>query len=203
MQRIPLIRRADEITAEWMQQALAAGGATDCPHLDTVEVERLSDVTSMLGNLFRCRLIAQGSAAASPASVIVKLPTSNAMAFRLAKWLSLHRREYVFYRDIAARGHLRVPALFYGDFDGRSHRSVLVLEDLDLAGVKSISHIEGRQCGASAPGHSGNRRISRAILGGYGCPVPVRVRRFPHHQGKPHHADTLSADPAPGIRTLR
>ena len=141
MQRIPLIRRAGEITAEWMQQALAAGGATDCPPLDAVEVERLSDVTSMLGNLFRCRLIAQGGAAVSPASVIVKLPTSNAMAFRLAKWLSLYRREYVFYRDIAARGHLRVPALFYGDFDARSHRSVLMLED--LADMKSISHVEG------------------------------------------------------------
>ena len=139
--QIPLIQTSDEITAEWMQQALAAGGAIDCPSIAAVEAERLSEVTNMLGNLYRCRLIAPGGVAAVPASVIVKFPTSNALAFRLAKWLSLHRREYVFYQDIAALGCIRVPSLFYGDYDRRSNRSVLVLED--LGGMNSISQVQG------------------------------------------------------------
>ena len=141
MKRIPLLERADQITAEWMQRALAAGGAPHVPEVDAIEVEKLSDVTNALGNLFRCRVIARGGIAANPASVIVKIPTSNALAFRLARWLSLHRREYVYYRDIAPLGHVRVPSLLYGDFDARSHRFVLVLED--LGGMEAIPQMDG------------------------------------------------------------
>ena len=141
MKRIPLPAHADEITAEWMQQALAAGRASDLPEIDALEVEKLSDVTNALGNLFRCRLIARGGVAAHPASIIVKIPTSNALAFRLARWMSLHRREYVFYRDIAPHGRVRAPSLFYGDLDARSHRFVLVLED--LGAMEAIPQIDG------------------------------------------------------------
>ena len=141
MTRIPLVQHADEVTAKWMQQALAAGGASDLPEIDTVQIVKLSEVTNALGNLFRCRMMARDGSTADPASVIVKLPTSNALAFRLAKWLSLHRREYVYYRDIAPHSDLRVPSLLYGDFDARSHRFVLVLED--LGGMEAIRQIDG------------------------------------------------------------
>ena len=140
MERIPLLEDADQVTAEWLMQALSAGGAS-APRIDAVEVARLSDVTNALGNLFRCRLIAPDGSAADPASVIVKLPTSNPLALRLARWLSLHRREYVYYRDIAAHSQVRVPSLLYGDFDASSHRFVLVLED--LGGMEGIPQIVG------------------------------------------------------------
>ena len=98
-QQIPLISDAGEITAEWMRQALAAGGASVASEIAAVEVERLSDVTNALGNLYRCRLTVKNSEAAGPASVIVKLPGDNALALRFARWMSLHRREYLFYRE--------------------------------------------------------------------------------------------------------
>ena len=140
-QQIPLIREAGEITVEWMRQALAAGGRSAASEIAAVEVEQLSEVTYALGNLYRCRLVAQNGGAAGPASVIVKLPSANSLVVRFSKWLSLHRREYVFYRDIATHGYVRVPALYYGDFDPRSHRFVLVLED--LGGMEAIPHIVG------------------------------------------------------------
>ena len=129
-QHIPLISDADEITAEWMRQALAAGGTYAAPEIAALEVRKLSDVTNALGNLYRCRLTMGDGQAADPASVIVKLPSSDAMAFRFSRWLSLHRREYVFYRDIAPHGYVRAPSLFYGDFDADTNRFVLVIEDL-------------------------------------------------------------------------
>ncbi len=129
-QPIPLITDAEGITAEWMRRVLASGEASAAMEIARVEVGRLSDVTNALGNLYRCRLIAPDGGPASPASVIVKLPTANSLALRFARWMSLHRREHVFYRDIAAQSHLRVPALFYCDFEPRSHRFVLMLEDL-------------------------------------------------------------------------
>ena len=72
MQQIPLPERADEITAEWMRQALTSGGISDFPEIDALEIEKLSDVTNALGNLFRCRLSTRDGTAAYPASVIVK-----------------------------------------------------------------------------------------------------------------------------------
>ena len=105
-------------------------GASYAPDIAAVEVGQLSDVNNALGNLYRCRLINEDGQTADPASVIVKLPSSDAMAFRFSRWLSLHRREYVFYRDIAPHGYVRTPRLLYGDFDQDSNRFVLVLEDL-------------------------------------------------------------------------
>ena len=51
MKRVPLPENAGEITAEGMQQALAAGGASDFPKLDSLVVEKLSEATNALGNL--------------------------------------------------------------------------------------------------------------------------------------------------------
>ena len=141
MRRIPLPGGAEDITAEWLQEALTAGGASDFPEIESLETERLSDVANAMGNLFRCHVVARGGAIADPASVIVKLPTSNAIPLKLAKWLSLYRREYVYYRDISPHTKVRVPALLYGDLDARSHRFVLVLED--LGGMESISQSVG------------------------------------------------------------
>ena len=140
-QQIPLISDAGEITAEWMRQALAAGGVSAAAEFAAVEVERLSDVVNALGRLYRCRLTVSDGGAADPASVIVKLPGANALALRFARWMSLHRREYLFYRDVAGQGCVRAPALYYGDFDERSHRFVLVLED--LGGLEAVPQSAG------------------------------------------------------------
>ena len=156
MERPSIPADADAITAAWVRQALAAGGASALPQLEAVRVERLAEVTNALGNLFRCRLVAPGGGAANPASVIVKIPTSNALALRLARWLSLHRREYVYYRDIAPHSGVRAPSLLYGDFDARSHRFVLVLED--LGGMEAIPQIAGID---AARTHRAIREIAR------------------------------------------
>ena len=155
-QQIQLIGDAGEITTEWMRQALAAGGHSAASEIAAVEVEQLSEVSNALGNLYRCRLTARSGGAASPASVIVKLPSASALAVRFSRWLSLHRREYVFYRDIAAHGYVRVPTLYYGDFDARSHRFVLVLED--LGGMEAVPQIVGMDAARA-------RHVVRQIAG--------------------------------------
>ena len=126
--RLP--RGGDEVTADWMQQALVAGGASDFPEIDSVKVGKLSDVTSALGTLFRCRMTAREGAALDPDSVIVKFPPTNPVTVRLASLMSVYRREYLFYRDVAPGKHVRVPHLFYGHYDERTRRSVLIIEDL-------------------------------------------------------------------------
>ena len=85
MERIPLPEHPDDINAEWLRKALAAGGTSNLSEMESVEVERLSDVANAMGNLLRCRGAAHGDVAADPVSVIVKLPTSSAIPLKLAK----------------------------------------------------------------------------------------------------------------------
>lgn len=199
-QRIPLIRDAGDITAEWMRQALLAGGAWGAPEVSEVEVRKLSDVTNALGNLYRCHLTLRDGQAAGPASVIVKLPSSDALAFRFSRWLSLHRREYVFYRDIAPYGYVRAPTLYYGDFDADTNRFVLVLEDLghmrgipQSAGVdaararhaiQQLAGLQGRfweataEPGLSACGDFLNTRQRRIMQTVYLLTLPAALDRF-------------------------
>ena len=118
------------IDADWMQRALAAGGAADYPEIRDVFVEDLGSATNAFGRLLRCHLTIAGGVAADPATVIVKLPTADRRAFRFAKWMSMHERECLYYRRVARHARIRSPALLYGDFDEDTHRFVLVLEDL-------------------------------------------------------------------------
>lgn len=199
-QQIPLITDADGITVEWMRRAMLAGGAAAAPEIAAVEVRKLSDVTNALGNLYRCHLTLRDGQAADPASVIVKLPSSDAMAFRFSRWLSLYRREYVFYRDLAPHGYLRVPTLFYGDFDADTNRFVLVIEDLghmrampqsvgvDAArahhAIRQLAGLQGRfweatdEPGLSACGDFLNRRESRIMQTVYLLTLPAALDRF-------------------------
>ena len=197
---VPLISEAEQITACWIQQALLAGGSSAAHDITAVEVERLSDVANALGNLYRCRIVVGDGETADPASVIVKLPSSDAMAFRFSRWLSLHRREHVFYRDIAPLGYVRAPTLFYGDYDPDSNRFVLVLEDLghmrgipqsvgvDAAqarhAIQQIAGLQGRfwesadEPTLSACGEFLSTRQSRIMQSVYLLTLPATLDRF-------------------------
>ena len=118
------------VDARWLQRALAAGGAPELPAIREVEVEVIGGGFGLLGEILRCRLAWEEEAGSAPESVIVKLPSPDPKSVRLCRRLSLYRREYDFYRQIGGQAPMRSPALLYGDFEARSHRFVLVLEDL-------------------------------------------------------------------------
>ena len=128
-----LCESADAVTAQWMRQALAGSTAFASARVEAVAVERLGSTANALGSLLRCHLTVRGGSSDAPAvpeTVIVKLPGTDRKALKFARWLALHQREYEYYRHAAAHVPMRSPALHYGEFDPRSHRFVLVLEDL-------------------------------------------------------------------------
>ena len=130
----------------------------------------------------------------------VHLPSSDAMAFRFSRWLSLHRREFVFHRDIAPYGYVRAPTLFYGDFDADTNRFVLVIEDLGhMRGIpqsvgvdaarahQAIQHLAGLQGrfweapdepGLSACGNFLTTRESRIMQTVDLLTLPAALERF-------------------------
>ncbi|MDE0054872.1 MAG: phosphotransferase [Gammaproteobacteria bacterium] len=128
------------ITVDWIQQALLAGSAVDVPRIRSVEVESIGTGLGLLADLFRCHLTygdadgeSQGDAAGwprLPESVVVKLPSSELKSRRLCKRFYLYKRECDYYRSLAPNVPLRTPTLLYGDYEPRTDRFVLVLEDL-------------------------------------------------------------------------
>ena len=136
-----LCNNADAITADWMQRALAANGDFGSPQLKEIAVDHLGSATHALGSLLRCRLTPQDGSPPVPETVIVKLPTTDRTALRVARWLSLHKREYDYYRHVAQHSPMRSPTLYYGEFGARSRRVVLVLED--LRGMETVVQATG------------------------------------------------------------
>ncbi len=136
----------EEISAEWMQEALIAGGKFDSPKIEAIEIETMEAVTNALGTLVRCHLTARDDSSPVPGTVIVKLPTTNPGFIKLAKWLLLHKREYDYYYRLAPHSPMRSPALYYGAYDTRSDRIVLILEDLrPMETIPQVKGVEGEQ----------------------------------------------------------
>ena len=129
------------ITADWMQRALSSGGAVDSPQIESVVVENIGTESGALGELLRCTLTYVGAAAQVPGSVVVKLSSSDRKSLRIARALSLYKREHACFRQLAPHMRIGLPDLFYGDFDDASHRFVLVLEDLH--GMESVDQVAG------------------------------------------------------------
>ncbi len=131
----------DDITTEWIRQALTHSGGTALPRVAGVDVEDIGVGVGLVGTVLRCHLSYADDTAAMPASVIVKFHSSHPETVRTARRLRLYIREYAFYRDIAHQVPLRSPALLYGDFDDTDHRFVLVLED--MVGMTAVDQVHG------------------------------------------------------------
>jgi hypothetical protein len=110
-------RTLDEVTAEWLS---AATGWT----IDDVRLEPIGVGVGFLGQLGRAHLTSPDPAV--PASVVVKLPTTDPGALAIGQLMRAWEREHHFYDEAAPHLTIRVP---------RAHVNVadppcLVLEDL-------------------------------------------------------------------------
>ena len=120
----------DAVTADWIRRALVAGGAPDA-RIDEVVVSDIGTGVGLLAQILRCRLIRRCAGGATlPETVIVKLPSLQPKSRRMCRMQGLYRREFDYYRRVGPDAPVRSPRLLYGDFEDRSHRFVLVLEDL-------------------------------------------------------------------------
>ena len=124
----PIPQDGNSISLDWVRRVLAAGGGLPPP--SGIRVEEVGVGSGVMGQVVRCHLDYAEPNDAAPASVIVKLPSVNAKSRRLGKRLELYRREYDFYHSLAPSIPVATPRLLYGDFEPKSHRFVLVLEDI-------------------------------------------------------------------------
>lgn len=117
----------DEVTAEWLSDALRAGGAVPkSMTVNTIRFEQIAQDTGFSSLLYRLHLAGDPGV---PSTVIVKLPAQSE-----ARWamdlLGGYRRELSFYRSIAGRAPIATPRVYAAGMADDSADFVLVLEDL-------------------------------------------------------------------------
>jgi hypothetical protein len=119
----------EEITAEWIGDALRAGGAADIPAVRAVRTRVIGAERGFLSVTVQVEIDYDGvPPAEAPASVIVKLEPAGANFRDAERRSGAFDREIRFYREIANRVPLRLPHTYYADAaaDGK----VLLMEDL-------------------------------------------------------------------------
>ena len=141
MGKPPIPDGPTSITASWLKQALSAGVASDLPAIKEVDVEVVGAGVGLMGEVLRCRLTYEDDAPSAPGSVIVKLPSRHPKNLKMSKLLQLYKREHSFYIRLAPHVPIHVAALYYGDFEEKTHRFVLVLED--MLGMETGNRMEG------------------------------------------------------------
>ncbi len=125
-------RSFDEITALWLDGALRSAAPGDRPAVDAtvaaVAVEPLGASVGLLGDLARLRVDYERGT--GPATMIVKLPTTDPGGHEVGAMLRAWAREVAFYTEVApASPGARVPRCYAALGDDDAERWVVVLED--------------------------------------------------------------------------
>ncbi|MCP4222150.1 MAG: phosphotransferase [Actinomycetia bacterium] len=129
---VPVPGSFDDLTPSWLQAALVGGGLDADIEVAAVVVEPLGRSVGFLGDL--ARLNVTYGRGRGPASLIVKLPTTDPGGYQVGTMLRAWAREVAFYQEVApASPGARVPSCYYAGGDppigGSGGRWVVVLED--------------------------------------------------------------------------
>ena len=159
MTRPPIPRGPEEVTAQWMQQALTAGGASDLPPVKEIAWEDIGSGVGFMGTILRCSSgMTSRKRWLGRIATLLRPLSSSAQSARQepasGQTPGLHRRGYDFYRLIAPQAPVRSPALLYGDY--QAGRRSLCPGAGGFGGWQTVSHFDG----ASA---EQTRRAIRAI----------------------------------------
>lgn len=123
-----MLSGSDELTLEWLQQALAPVLAGSV--LSGFEPTVIGVGEGFMGQLARVKLDYAEPNTLAPKSIIAKFAAARADTREMARDQNLYRREIGFYRDIGQDVGIRVPSCYYSDFTEETQQFVLLLEDM-------------------------------------------------------------------------
>ncbi len=126
----------DEITADWMTQALSSSW-------NGAEVAAIEVLDQHSGTTGRLRLgLSYASGTSGPETVFVKLPPFDESQRRLVAATDMGRREARFYEGPAAEAPLRIPRPYFAAHGEEPTEYVMVLEDLQASGCTFNTRLE-------------------------------------------------------------
>ena len=125
--------RVNEITTEWLTEALRSGGWTDSATVTSVAVETVGEGQGFMSQVLRLSLEYDVAQRDLPCSVIAKLPSVDPEIKAITSFLGDYQREVRFYEEVASDVGIETPDRYYSATDPETGRGVLLMEDLSHA----------------------------------------------------------------------
>ena len=129
--------QVEEVEASWLTQSLRSGGvlAADS-QITEFDIEPIGMGIGIMGLLYRLSL-RYDSDRAGPATVVLKLASTDPQARHVARAFRFYEKEVGFYRDFAPLTPIPTTACYAADHDLETDDFVLLLEDVGYAAVHS------------------------------------------------------------------
>ena len=128
MSRPPIVDSIEALTARWYTEALRDSGVIGTT-ASVTDVETRLFGTGQLGLVARS-VLRYDHAADAPASLIVKLPSTDEHSRALGVAMGAYEAEVRFYREIAPQVEVTSPRHFWSAVETDTGRYTLLLEDL-------------------------------------------------------------------------
>ncbi|HZR84193.1 MAG TPA: phosphotransferase [Candidatus Binatia bacterium] len=128
------------ITAEWVDEALRAGGATDLPPVTAVRTRTIGAQRGFLSLTVQIDIdYATAPPDGAPGSLVAKLEPAEGGFRDAERRFGAFDREVRFYREVAGRVPLRLPRIYWADASGDG--KVLLMED--LTAYRALDQVHG------------------------------------------------------------
>ena len=136
----------EDLTADWLTDALRSGGVITKARVTSFEAPRIGEGAGFIGQLAQVALHYDLDEGGAPASLIAKFPGASEGGRSIGNLFDFYHREIRFYEEIADRVELRTPKRYYSAMNRDTADYILLIEDLSPARVGD--HLEG--CTAKA-----------------------------------------------------
>ena len=146
---LPVPLTVDEITAEWLCEALSHDPNARCPQIVAMEKTVIGDEKGFLSQVVRAAVTYETATEGLPASFIVKIEPQKEAFREAAHNRNSFVREIRFYTELAPALSINVPDIFFAAIGPEA--SVLVMQDLGhLMAYDQVSGIEHDRVVATA-----------------------------------------------------
>ena len=123
------IRAPGDITPDWLEQVLAAGG--DKTQVKSFTAKRVG--TGQIGDTYRFNLICDGASGTHARTIVGKFPSDGIESRQTGIALGNYLREVKFYQHLAKSALIHTPRVYFTDINEQTHDFVLMMEDLSPA----------------------------------------------------------------------
>ena len=143
-----LARTPDEVTPDWLTEALRRAGALRDAKVTDIASKRVGN--GMLGDSVQFRLTYDRAEDAAPASVVGKFASTDPVSKATGASVGLYAKEVNFYRELRDTVAVRSPYPYVAEIDPETQDFTLILED--LAPARGGDQIAG--CGLADAEHA-------------------------------------------------
>ena len=123
-----LVLRPEEITLDWLNQALRESGVLDASPVAHFNFELIG--TGKMGDNARFNLHYEGEQGSAPSSVIGKFAAADETARSMASAGGAYYNEVMFYREFAPKTRMSTPRIFAAEVSEAKTEFVLLMEDM-------------------------------------------------------------------------